>query len=208
MLVDLAFAYSYLKSKFRWKSEQGKSFFISATINKRYPVIKPDIQIKSLELKADILKELELMIFLQLTVSDEKFDRVKNMQPLFLVAYDEEVPIGFKLGYVIPTTRTFFSWLGGVHKNYRQQGIAQQLLEIQEDHARSQSMEKIYFTTYNRFPAMIQLGKKNNYILVKSELDREEMKYWYEKMLSPLKWGNDAALAPNHTFPCLKGRLS
>jgi len=127
------------------------------------------------------LKELEWMIFQEHRVSDEKFRRVKQNHPLLLIAFDEGQPIGFKLGYEIPGTRTFFSWLGGVHPDHRRQGIAKKLLETQEKLVRDLGMEKIYFTSYDRFAAMIRLGKQNGYRLVKSEMDGAEMKYWYEK---------------------------
>ncbi len=108
---------------------------------------------------------------------------VQNNNPLLLIAFDGEKPIGFKLGYVIPDTRTFFSWLGGVHPDYRKQGIAQQLLDLQEKTAMERGLETIYFTTYDRFPAMINLGKKNDYKLTGTEIDAEELKYWYKKQL-------------------------
>lgn len=146
--------------------------------------IKVAITIRSIDLDKALLQELEQMIFQNHRVTDEKLDRIRNNQPVFLVAYDRKRPVGFKLGYVIPDTSTFFSWLGGVHPDYRRQGIAQKLLERQELLAREMGMNKIYFTSYDRFPAMIKLGKKNGYKLVKSEIDEEEMKYWYEKDLA------------------------
>ena len=123
------------------------------------------------------------MIFQNHKLTDKKLDLIRTNQPLFLVAYDMQRPIGFKLGYVIPDTLTFFSWLGGVHPDYRRQGIARELLLQQEMAAREMGLNKIYFTTFAKFPAMIELGIKYGYELVQSELDGEEMKFWYEKRL-------------------------
>jgi len=136
-----------------------------------------------MSLNAELLKTLEYMIFGSQRVTREKLNYVSLNNPIFLVAFDEDQPIGFKLGYVIPDSSVFFSWLGGVHANYRRQGIANDLLKIQEKSAQESGMEIIYFTTYDRFPAMISLGEKNNYQLAKSEEDQGEMKYWYEKVL-------------------------
>lgn len=134
-------------------------------------------------LEYELLRELEFMIFQNRRITKEKIDKIINQHPLFLVAYDGERPIGFKLGYV-EEALTFYSWLGGVHPEYRKQGIAQTLLNMQEETVRALKMKKITFRTYDRFPAMIKLGQKNGYMHVKSESDGNETKYWYEKSLS------------------------
>lgn len=123
------------------------------------------------------------MIFGQRRVTQKKLDNIINNQPLLLVASLENRPIGFKLGYVIPGTLTWFSWLGGIHPDFRQRGIAQQLLNQQEKHAETLGLDKIYFTTFDQFAAMINLGQKNDYHLIRSEFDDGELKYWYQKSL-------------------------
>lgn len=123
------------------------------------------------------------MVFNNSRSTEEKLDYVRKNQSMLLVAFDDEKQVGFKLGYVIPGTRTFFSWLGGVHPDYRRRGIGQQLLEQQESIAKDLKMDTIYFTSYDRFEAMITLGKKNGYGLLKAEEDSGEMKYWYQKHL-------------------------
>lgn len=130
------------------------------------------------------MNSLEKMIFGAARATRSKLEQIRKQQGLLLVAYDEQSPIGFKLGYVIPGQHSFFSWLGGVHPRYRRRGIGQSLLDQQEAHARMLGLKKIYFTTFDRFPVMIKLGKKNKYILAKSDLDEGELKYWYEKQLS------------------------
>lgn len=124
------------------------------------------------------------MIFGSARVTEEKLSLLRSQQAVLLIAFSGEVEVGFKLGYVIPQKSAFFSWLGGVHPDYRRQGIAQSLLEKQEAFARMLGMETIYFTTFDRFPAMIELGKKNNYSLVKSLVEDDGRKYWYEKALN------------------------
>jgi len=131
-----------------------------------------------------MVSSLEVMVFGRTRATKSKLEQIRKQQGLLLVAYDKQVPIGFKLGYVIPDQQSFFSWLGGIHPHYRRHGIGQSLLDQQEAHARMLGMKKIYFTTFDRFPAMIKLGKKNKYILARADLDKGEVKYWYEKHLS------------------------
>jgi len=125
------------------------------------------------------------MVFGNTRATKSKLEKIRNQGALLLVAYDGDEPVGFKLGYVLLDQPIFFSWLGGVHPQYRRQGIAQALLESQEKIVRGMNMRSIYFTTFDRFPEMIHLGKKNQYILSKSNFEGGEWKYWYKKELNP-----------------------
>lgn len=160
----------------------GKSFFVLATINGESGII-PHIEIRSKALELNIVNSLETMIFGKARVSESRLEKIRQQNALLLIAYNGDTPIGFKLGYVIEGSKTFFSWLGGVDRDHRRQGIAQALMETQESMVRKGGIKIIYFTSFDRFPAMIQLGKKNNYILVKTALDGSENKYWFEKQL-------------------------
>ena len=124
------------------------------------------------------------MIFGVKKVTEQRLEQVRKQQGLLLIAYAGNDPVGFKMGYVIRNKDTFFSWLGGIHQDYRRQGIAQALLEYQERHVKSLGINRIYFTSSHRFPEMINLGKKNDYLLTKTAKDDGEEKYWYEKQLT------------------------
>lgn len=145
--------------------------------------ISPKIEIRLESLELNIINSLEMMIFGNSRVTKSRIEKIRQQNPLLLVAYIDDNPIGFKLGYVIEGGQTFFSWLGGVGAAFRRQGIAQSLLDAQEDHVRGMGVSAIYFTSFDRFPAMIELGKKNNYIKVKTALRDGENKYWFEKQL-------------------------
>ncbi|MCF7823454.1 MAG: GNAT family N-acetyltransferase [Candidatus Marinimicrobia bacterium] len=131
-----------------------------------------------------MLKDLEWMVFQSSWLTLEKFQKMADTQTIFLVAYHAGKAVGFKLGYIKKGENALFSWLGGVHPDYRRQGIAQGLLEEQEKAARELNLDSVYFTSYDRFPAMIALGEKNGYQRIRSEMDGGELKYWYEKRLN------------------------
>lgn len=122
------------------------------------------------------------MIFGGNWMSEAKFQRFLTSNPLLLIAYTGNKAIGFKAGYQV-NERTFHSWLGGVHPEFRQQGIAQRLLEKQEEWVRSQGFVRITFNTYERYAAMMRFSEKNGYALIRSEMVDGEMKYFYEKRL-------------------------
>jgi len=141
------------------------------------------IEIKRQPLDLQLINLLEQMIFGQTRLDAHRLHQIERLQPHLVVAYHGNKKVGFKLGYCIKDQQKFFSWLGGVHSSYRRQGIAQDLLNAQEDYVRSLALKTIYFTTFDRFPEMIALGKKNHYILVRTAQDGGEVKYWYEKHL-------------------------
>ncbi|MBT4035963.1 MAG: GNAT family N-acetyltransferase [Candidatus Marinimicrobia bacterium] len=145
--------------------------------------ISPPIKIRLEAVELNTVNSLERMIFGKARATESRLEKIRQQNALLLVAYDGDRQIGFKLGYAVEGAQTFFSWLGGVHENYRRQGIAQALLDSQEHHVKAMGIAAIYFTSFDRFPAMIQLGRKNNYILVKTAMDSGEKKYWFEKQL-------------------------
>ena len=85
--------------------------------------------------------------------------RLKNVNHLILTAFDESLPIGFKVGY--ERDGYFYSWMGGVLPNYRGKGIAQQLADEQEAWAKQQNYPHITFKTRNRHRAMLLFALKN-----------------------------------------------
>ena len=85
-------------------------------------------------------------------------ERLKHRLHLGLVAEKDGELLGFKVGYQSDTPDTFYSWMGGVRPEFRNQGIADALAEYQENWAKEKGFKAIYFKTRNRFPAMITFG--------------------------------------------------
>jgi GNAT superfamily N-acetyltransferase len=81
---------------------------------------------------------------------------------LVTIAEAEGKLAGFKVGYVTGASE-FYSWLGGVLPQYRSHGIAQKLLEFQENWAISAGLKTIRVKSMNRFPSMLRLLIKNGY---------------------------------------------
>lgn len=85
-----------------------------------------------------------------------------------LIAYVGEEPAGFKLGYALDKDN-FYSWLGGVLPKYRRDGVAQALLEAQENWAKEKGYKSISVKTRNSFPAMLMMLVKNGYQVIELE---------------------------------------
>lgn len=118
---------------------------------------------------------------------DEKYLEAKwgehlKERGLLLGAFDGERLVGFKFGYQ-REPGTLHSWLGGVKDSYRKRGIAQTLLERQEQWAGENGFEFITVNTIrDKFPAMYDLLIKNGYAVYK-ESGENEIKSHFRKKL-------------------------
>ncbi|NRA77564.1 MAG: GNAT family N-acetyltransferase [Pseudoalteromonas sp.] len=87
-----------------------------------------------------------------------------DVEHLALVAYIDNEPVAYKLGYALDSN-TFYSWLGAVAPKCRGQGIAQALLNAQEAWVKAHSYRAIKVKSMNRFPAMLSMLIKNGYAI-------------------------------------------
>lgn len=116
-------------------------------------------------------QQLEELLYLYSSIfkdakSDFFIDRIKAKEDLLsLVAYQNKVPVGFKIGYQYNET-TFYSWVGGVLENYRKKGIAKTLALLQENWAKEKGYCKLRTKSMNQYKPMLILNLKNNFDIV------------------------------------------
>lgn len=91
---------------------------------------------------------------------------------LSLIAYMDEVPIAFKVGYR-QDPDTFYSWLGGVLPEYRRNGLAQQLMLRQHYWARSRGYRFIQTKTLNRWREMLILNLRHGFSITGAYLAKD-----------------------------------
>lgn len=116
------------------------------------------------DLQADIF-ELYRTIFHSEPNQEARERLSKNEDLLTLMVYDEDVPVAFKIGYR-QDPDTFYSWLGGVLREHRRQGIALQLMQHQHNWARAQGYRFIQTKTLNRWRDMLVLNLRNGFDIV------------------------------------------
>jgi predicted GNAT superfamily acetyltransferase len=98
-----------------------------------------------------------------------------------ILAYFENTLVGFKIGYRYNEI-TFYSWLGGVKQNFRKQGIANQVLHLQEQKAKENNYKKLRTKSMNRFKPMLILNLKNGFDIVEVYTnDSNQTKIVFEK---------------------------
>ncbi|WP_394202742.1 GNAT family N-acetyltransferase [Shewanella waksmanii] len=100
--------------------------------------------------------------------------RLANQASLLQLIYVEGEIAGFKLGYAI-NEQTFYSWLGAILPDYRQLGLAQQLLADQEQWAISQGFTQMEVNTYNQFTSMLKMLISHQYQVASVTLDEKNI---------------------------------
>ncbi len=101
----------------------------------------------------------------------------KARHHLILIAYDQNTPVGFKVGYERDADGSFYSWMGGVAQSHRRFGIAQLLLEAMELWAKERGYHVLRFKTRNYLKPMLIFGLKNGFHIYELEPQPELKDY-------------------------------
>ena len=133
--------------------------------------------------KLEKIKEVYQSVFPKIDL--EKFDRRIDAAEklLILLAFSGEELVGFKIGYQIDSIK-FYSWLGGVKKEFRNQGIADELMKRQHEWCRKNGFQRVQTKTRNWYKPMLILNLKNGFDIVGLHRDKKnEIKIVLEKSL-------------------------
>ena len=98
------------------------------------------------------------------------------------VALDAERLIGFKAGYAI-AERKYYSWLGAVHPDFRNRGIATQLAHAQHAWLVQRRYTAVETATLADNLAMAKLNLNMGFLVVGSKLESHGLKVLWAKCL-------------------------
>lgn len=118
--------------------------------------------------KIDVLTgimELHMHVFEGAELGLEELAEKKN--PLIFVAVDKDRVVGFKMGYEY-ADGTFYSWLGGVHSDFRGKGIASELMRRQHELIKSFGYTKIRTISRNKRREMLLLNIKFGFDVIET----------------------------------------
>ncbi|GGB58341.1 N-acetyltransferase [Lentibacillus populi] len=133
------------------------------------------------------MEVLERIIMLHTSVfgkSDDLAGRMKEKPKLRIdIALDDQKVVGYKIGYAL-NREQFYSWLGGVDAEYRNQGIASTLMVQQHRHIKESGYKAVQTHTKNKWRQMLLLNIKNGFDIIGTYTDNEgEPKIILEKKL-------------------------
>jgi len=118
-------------------------------------------------------------------IDQDKFKkRVQTSECLLtVIAWSDHKMIGFKMGYA-SDANTFYSWIGGVKKEHRKNGIARELMLLQHKWCAQNKFQYIRTKTMNRWRGMLILNLKNGFDIIETYTDeKKELKIVLEKRL-------------------------
>lgn len=116
------------------------------------------------------IMELHKHVFEGAELKLEELTEKKNL--LIFVAIDSDCVVGFKMGYEF-NDHTFYSWLGGVHSDYRGKGIASELMHRQHEKVKSLGYPKVRTISRNKRRAMLLLNIKFGFDVVETFVSKK-----------------------------------
>ncbi len=127
---------------------------------------------KHFELNESMLRELH-SIYSQLfddayPIENLRERSTNKIDYLVLIAKNESHTLGFKVGFA--EDGLFHSWMGGVLKAYRKNGIARELTEIQHNWAKIKGYKEIRTHTDHRYNDMMIHNIRNGFKIVGTKI--------------------------------------
>lgn len=105
-------------------------------------------------------------------------NRYKDSDHLIIVAYIDDKPIGYIIGYdkFKDNKNSFYCWMAGVDDRYRRKGALKALMRYQMDWAKNRGYNTLKIKTRNNRREMLNFLVKNNWLFtsIDSQDDIEE----------------------------------
>ena len=121
------------------------------------------------EYQYDELIALTRMFFEQ-KPDKQYFDRLQHVnKPFIIFAKFDDTLIGCKIGYQT-SHDSFYSWIGGVHPDFRRQGIAQNMMQLQIDWCIKNEIRVIRTKALIKNSTMYCLNFKNGFRVIGNEI--------------------------------------
>ncbi len=104
---------------------------------------------------------------------------------LVMLASLDNRPVGFIIGFELKPF-VFYNWLIGVHNDFRRKGIGKQLIESQNEWARTHGYEYTRFELLNRHKPMLHVALDAGFDIVGTRRDsmRSDLLIQFEKALT------------------------
>jgi len=112
-------------------------------------------------------------------------ERYAGKEHLIIVAYADEQPAGYIVGYNKFSDGSFYCWMAGVNPSFRGQGVLKALMDYEENWAREKGYSKIKIKTRNNRREMLAYLVKYGFYLIEVQPREnvEENRILFEKVI-------------------------
>lgn len=123
------------------------------------------IEVREVSIEEVLKVHKNIIEFDEMSSKKEVFeDRYKGKQNLIIVAYYNDFPIGYIIGYDrFEDNESFYCWMAGVDVNYRRLGALKALMEYQIKWAKEKGYKKLKIKTRNNRREMLSFLVKNDF---------------------------------------------
>jgi len=144
-----------------------------------------EIIVKEVPIEEAVKVSATVVEFKKQSTKEEFEERYQGKDHLIIVAYVDDQPAGYSVGYNRYDDGSFFCWMAGVDPKFRRQGVFKSLMEYQEKWAEQKGYNKIRITSRNnRREMLIYLVKHGfNFIKVDTREIIEENRVFLEKSI-------------------------
>ena len=132
--------------------------------------MKNDIIVKEVSIEEAVKVNRNVIEFDGKDTTAEDFEkRYNGKKHLIIVAYHENIPIGYIIGYDRDNDGSFYCWMAGVDNNYRRLGALTTLMNYQMNWAKNKGYNKLKIRTRNNRREMLSFLVKNGFNFVSVE---------------------------------------
>ena len=129
-----------------------------------------DIIVKEVSIEEAVKVNRNVIEFDGKDTKAEDFERrYQDKDKLIIVAYYENIPIGYIIGYDRDNDGSFYCWMAGVDNNYRRLGALTALMNYQMNWAKKKGYNKLKIRTRNNRREMLSFLVKNGFNFVSVE---------------------------------------
>lgn len=112
--------------------------------------------------------------------TDKLHQRLQKEDLTVFTVKEGERIVAIKIGYRMSEQR-YYSWLGGVHPDYRRQGLARKLMIQQHQWCQRKGYKAIETRTHNHFKAMLLLNIHEGFQIIDTKEHPRGLKIILEK---------------------------
>jgi len=131
---------------------------------------KNKIVVKEVSVEEAVKVNLTIPEFNETSRTEEYFkDRYEGKETLIIVAYFEDKPAGYLVGYDRFNDKSFYCWMAGVAPQFRRKGVLTAMMDYMNSWAKARGYKKIRTKTRNNRREMLMYLAKYGFYFVEIE---------------------------------------